>query len=162
MKRIILHWTAGKYRPNSCDLEHYHFLVDGNANVIKGKYDVCANENCNDGVYAMHTGGGNSGSIGVAMCAMFGYKSFADVGRYPIKPAQFERTMKLCAELLRKYELTLSSETLMTHFEFGFKHPNTSSFGKIDVTYIPSYPYVRGNEVGDFIRAKVRWYLENL
>lgn len=162
MKRIILHWTAGKYKPNSCDLEHYHFLVDGDGRVHNGKFDVSANENCSDGHYAMHTGGGNTGSIGVAMCGMLGYKNFSNVGKYPIKPVQFERTMKLCAELIKEFDLQISEKTLMTHFEFGFNHPKTSSFGKIDITFIPSYPHIRGDEVGDFIRSKVRWYLENL
>ena len=162
MKRIILHWTAGKYKPNRCDLEHYHFLVDGKGEVHKGKYSVLANKNCNDGEYAKHTGGGNTDSIGVAMCAMLGYKNNSNVGKYPITALQFERTMKLCAELLLEYGIELSFQTLMTHFEFGFQHPKTTSFGKIDITYIPPYPYVKGNEVGEFIRSKVRWYLENL
>jgi hypothetical protein len=96
------------------------------------------------------------------MCGMMGYQNCAQIGKYPIKPAQFERTMKLCAELLTQYNLSLSKDTLMTHFEFGFNHPKTSSFGKIDVTFVPSYSHIRGDEVGDFIRSKVRWYLENL
>ena len=162
MKRIILHWTAGKYKPNRCDLEHYHFLIDGNGIVHNGKFPVSANENCKDGLYAQHTGGGNTDSIGIAMCAMLGYKNSTQIGNYPITAVQFERTMQLCAQLLQKYNLPLSSKTMMTHFEFGFKNPKTSSFGKIDVTFIPSYPHIRGNEVGEFIRSKVRWYMENL
>ena len=27
MKRIIIHWTAGTYSPNSVELEHYHYLI---------------------------------------------------------------------------------------------------------------------------------------
>ena len=38
MKRIILHWTGGKYTPSSTDFEHYHFLVDKCGDILKGKY----------------------------------------------------------------------------------------------------------------------------
>ena len=162
MKRIILHWTAGKYKPNKCDLEHYHYLVDGDGNVLKGVYSEEDNINCSDGRYARHTGGGNTNSIGVAMCGMLGFKNTFCVGNYPLTSVQFERTMKLCALLIKKYDLSLSNKTLMTHFEFGLLNPNTSSFGKIDVTFIPSYPHIRGDDVGNFIRSKVRWYLEKI
>jgi len=160
MKRIILHWTAGKYKPNSCDIEHYHYLVSGDGSVYHGNFSPKDNEVCKSGRYAMHTGGGNTGSIGVAMCAMYGFKNENNVGEYPITPIQFERTMKLCAELIKGFNLSISEDTLMTHYEFGQKHRNTTSFGKIDIIYLPPYPFVLRNDVGAFIRAKVGWYLE--
>lgn len=162
MKRIILHWTAGKYLPNQCDLEHYHYLVDSNGKIFEGKYKVGDNEVCVGRKYAMHTGGGNTGSIGVAMCAMFGFCNSKNVGNYPITAVQFERTMKLCAELIKKYSIKVTSDTLLTHYEFGQKHPNTTSFGKIDVIYLPPYPWVVREDVGNFIRTKVKWYLEQI
>lgn len=162
MKRIILHWTAGKYKPNQTDIEHYHFLVDGDGNVVNGKFPVAANEICKTGCYAMHTGGGNTGSIGVSFCAMFGFRDERNVGDYPITPLQFERGMKLCAELLKQYNIALSPETLMTHYEFGQAHKNTTSFGKIDIIHIPPYSWVKREEAGAFIRSKVRWYLEHI
>ncbi len=162
MKRIILHWTAGRYEPNKCDLQHYHYLVDGYGVVHDGNFGVENNLVCRVGNYAAHTGGGNTGSIGVAMCAMFGFKNKNAVGDYPITPIQFERTMKLCAELLKKYNLKLGKDTVLTHYEFGQAHPKTTSYGKIDVTYLPHYPCVRAEDVGAFIRSKVRWYFERL
>lgn len=160
MKRIILHWTAGKYLPNSCDLGHYHYLIDGNAVVHKGIFSPEDNEVCHRGKYAMHTGGGNTGSIGVAMCGMLGFQSVINVGDFPVTLPQFERTMKLCAELLMQFNITLSEDTVMTHYEFGQKHKNTTSFGKIDIIYIPPYPFVSREDVGAFIRTKVKWYLK--
>ena len=68
MKRIIIHWTAGTYQPNSTEFEHYHYLINRDGLVIKGKHSVQDNKNCTDGNYAAHTGGGNTGSIGVAVC----------------------------------------------------------------------------------------------
>ena len=162
MKRIILHWTAGKYQPNQCDLAHYHYLVGAEGEIYEGKFKVEDNEVCRGNSYAMHTGGGNTGSIGVSMCAMLGFKNEHNAGDYPITPVQFERTMKLCAELLKKYGIPLGADTLMTHYEFGQVHPKTTSFGKIDIVFIPPYPWVKKDEAGSFIRSKVRWYLERL
>ena len=85
MKRIIIHWTAGTYFPTNYEKEHYHFLVDAKGEIHYGVFKPEANEICKAGKYAAHTGGGNTGSIGVAICAMLNYKSAKSVGKYPIK-----------------------------------------------------------------------------
>ena len=160
MNKIIIHWSAGSYTPNATDLEHYHFLIDGGGRKHNGKYKPEDNENCYDGRYAAHTGGGNTGAIGVSMCAMAGFKSASDCGRYPITPVQLEACFKLCAELCKKYNIPV--ENVWTHYEFGINHPDTKSHGKIDIIYLPPYPQVKRNEVGGFIRNKIRWYLQHL
>lgn len=157
MKRIILHWTAGTYEPNSIDLSHYHFLFNGNGDLILGIHKVEDNENCTDGNYAAHTGGGNTGSIGVALCGMLGYENPSNQGKYPLKQIQFERAYELCAELSKRYNIPLNR--IMTHYEFGINNPTTSSKGKIDINFIPYNPSLKENEVGDFIRGKIQWYL---
>lgn len=161
MKKIIIHWTAGTYQPNTTDFEHYHYLVNGDGVVIKGKYKITDNENCNDGVYAQHTGGGNTGAIGVAMCGMAGFTSPQNSGKYPLKKVQCERCFKLIAELAKLYNIPINPQTVMTHYEFGLKHPETSSAGKIDINYLPPYD-IRDKKVGNFIRSKSKWYLLNL
>ena len=160
MNKIIIHWTAGTYQPNTTDLEHYHFLIDGEGKKHNGKYKPEDNENCNDGKYAAHTGGGNTGAIGVSMCAMAGFNSAASCGNYPITPVQLEACFKLCAELCKKYNIPV--ENVMTHYEFGINHPDTTSHGKIDIIYLPPYPLVKRTEVGGFIRNKIRWYLNKM
>lgn len=160
MNKIIIHWTAGTYQPNTTDLEHYHFLIDGEGKKHNGKYKPEDNENCNDGKYAAHTGGGNTGAIGVSMCAMAGFNSAASCGNYPITPVQLEACFKLCAELCKKYNIPV--ENVMTHYEFGINHPDTTSHGKIDIIYLPPYPLIKRNEVGGFIRNKIRWYLNKM
>lgn len=158
MKRIIIHWTAGVYKPNSTDLSHYHYLIDGEGEVHNGKYKPEDNENCNDGDYAAHTGGGNTGSIGISMCGMANFKNRNSVGDYPLTKVQCERCFKLIAELSKKYKISINPQNVMTHYEFGIKHPNTSSAGKIDIIYLPPYPEIEKDKIGDFIRAKVRYY----
>lgn len=162
MKRIIIHWTAGKHEPNSTDYEHYHFLINGNGLCINGKYKPEDNLDCSDGKYAAHTGGGNTGSIGIAACGMLGYINPRRIGAYPLTARQTEALFKKVAELCKKYELEITPDTVMTHYEFGQKYPKTSSYGKIDITYLPSYPNVNIGSIGNFIRNKISWYYKRL
>ena len=162
LKRIILHWTAGAYYPNATDLEHYHYLIDKDGKVYNGVFKPEDNLNCNDGKYAAHTGGGNTGSIGLSVCGMAGFSGKLASTKYPLTSKQIERMFSLVAELCIKYNIPLTPDTVMTHYEFGKAHPNTSSAGKIDITMLPPYLSVKPKEVGDFIRRKVKWYLNKL
>lgn len=158
LRRIIIHWTAGTGQPNCTEYEHYHYLVNADGVVIKGKYSPEDNENCNDGEYAAHTGGGNTGSIGLALCGMNGFVSRSKVGRYPLNKEQCERFFKLIAQVASKYKIPIDPTHVMTHYEFGKKNPKTSSVGKIDIVYLPPYPEISQDKVGNFIRSKARWY----
>lgn len=160
MKRIIIHWTAGGTVPNCHDKECYHYLVDNMGKIHNGIFKPEANEICKPGMYAPHTGGGNTGSIGVALCGMMGFKNKNNVGRYPITKIQFEAAMQLCSILTKKYNIPVSKNTILTHYEFGKAHPDTTSAGKIDIIFLPPYPWVEQEEIGNFIRTKVRWYLQ--
>ena len=162
MKRIILHWTAGTYFPNSTDLSHYHYVIDKNGKVYNGKYKPEDNENCNDGKYAAHTGGGNTGSIGISVCGMAGFNSRNNPGRYLIAQKQMEAAFKLCAELCKRYSIPITNQTVLTHYEFGLANPRTTSAGKIDISYIPYCPEIPARSVGDYIRNKVKWYCSKL
>lgn len=159
MKRIIIHWTAGTYYPSEFERKFYHFLVDKNGKIYNGVFKPEDNEVCKIGKYAAHTGGGNTGSIGVAMCAMAGFKDSKNVGKYPISKIQFESTMDLCAKLAKKYNIQITPQNVMTHYEFGLKNPKTTSAGKIDIIYLPPYQWVAKEDVGKFIRTKIKWYL---
>lgn len=159
MKRIIIHWTAGTYYPSELDRKFYHFLVDKNGKIYNGVFKPENNEVCKIGKYAAHTGGGNTGSIGVSMCAMAGFRDSKNIGKYPIAKIQFESTMDLCAKLAKKYNIQVTPQNVMTHYEFGVKNPNSTSAGKIDIIYLPPYQWVAKEDVGSFIRTKIKWYL---
>lgn len=162
LKRIIIHWSAGRYYPSEFEKKYYHYLVDADGHIYNGFHKPEDNNNCTDGNYAAHTGGGNTGSIGVCMCGMYGFKSSSSVGDYPITKIQFEACMKLCAELCKKYNLPITLNSVLTHYEFGKANPKTSSAGKIDIIWLPPYPWVGQNDVGTFIRSKIRWYREKI
>ena len=70
--------------------------------------------------------------------------------------------MKLCAQLALKYEIPIKSTTVMTHYEFGKSHPETSSRGKIDITFLPPFSWLEKDEIGKFIRSKIKWYLNQI
>lgn len=161
MKRIIIHWTAGGPVPTSYEKECYHYLIDSLGKTHLGKFKPEANLVCRTGMYAPHTGGGNTGSVGVSMCAMANFRNKNNQGHFPITKIQFESTMKLCAELAVKYDIKVSPDSVMTHYEFGQKNPNTTSFGKIDIVFLPPFPWISKEDVGSFIRSKIRWYKES-
>jgi len=161
MKRIVIHWTAGTNSPNDDEKQHYHFMIDGAGNIHNGVFKPEDNENCNDGKYAAHTGGGNTGSIGISLCGMLGFKDKNHVENYPLNKVQCEAGFKLAAQLCKKYNIKITPETVLTHKEFGDSHPKTTSFGKIDICYLPAYPEIPANEIGDFIRNKVQWHFDH-
>ena len=158
MNKIIIHWTAGAYMPNSTDLRHYHYLIDKNGRINYGIFKPEDNENCNDGKYAQHTGGGNTGAIGVALCGMYGFSSVTKLGHYPLTKIQCEALFSFVAKLSKKYKIKIDNNHIMPHYEFGLKNPHTTSAGKIDIIYLPSYPQIKRQKIGDFIRSKVLWY----
>lgn len=150
IKGIILHWTAGQYKPNETDKEHYHFLIDGDGNVIEGKYKPNDNLNCMDGKYAKHCGGGNTGRIGVALC---GHPEL-----YPFSRKQVEAMCKKVAELSKTYGISITSNNIQTHSEFGQKNPHTSSFAKVDIDKLPCVALYDRQSCGNWLRNKINWY----
>lgn len=155
LSRIIFHHTASTYTPNDCDKSHYHFIIDGDGKVVKGKYKPEDNLNCKDGVYAAHTGGLNTGSIGIAISAMYSKD-------YPIKRKQVEAACKLAAELCDKYGIRITNKTVLTHAEVGKMLPHSTSAGKIDIINLPCMAVYGMVNVGNVLRNKVQWYRSHL
>jgi len=159
MKRIIYHWSGGSYQPNSTDKLHYHFIVDDKGVVFEGKFKPENNLCCKGNQYAMHTGGGNTASIGIAFAGMFGFSSKLSVGRFPLTKIQCEKGFELGATLAKKYSLNLDDKlSIQTHYGFGQRNLKTTSAGKIDIICLPPYPDVEKDKIEDFIRNKVKWY----
>ena len=168
MKRIVIHWTGGTNQPNNIEFQHYHFMINGDGVIIAGKFPVSANEVCrtdknNNALYAAHTGGGNTGSIGVSLCGMLNFVfGKPESTKYPLKAVQCEACWKKVAELCKQYNIAVTPDTVLTHYEFGKKHPKTTSCGKPDISYLHPYPELKPAEIGDYIRNKVKWYLSKI
>lgn len=160
MKRIIIHWTGGTGQPNNTDYEHYHFIINKDGFMISGKYLPEDNENCKDKKYAHHTGQGNTGSIGIAVCGMKGFNEKTKQTNYPLTKVQCEKLFFETSRLCQKYQIPITPETVLTHYEFNLKHQIET--GKIDIICLPPYPNISKQQIGDFIRSKVLWYLQKL
>lgn len=73
--------TGGGNYPNDVDKEAYHFLVDKDGEVHYGIHKVEDNLDCNDGNYAAHCGGGNTGCYDklTEVLTDSGWKHFEDI-----------------------------------------------------------------------------------
>ena len=159
LSKICLHWSAGASYPCEVDLKAYHFLVDKDGKIYAGDFKPENNIICKPNLYAMHCGGGNTGCIGISALGMAGFDLKNKKTKYPLTQIQVEAFCKLAAELCVKYGISVSENTVFTHCEFGQKHPKTTSYGKIDFTYLPFLPNLEKNKISDFLRNKISWYI---
>jgi hypothetical protein len=158
LKRVCIHWTAGGLKANAIDRKHYHFIFEDDGDCVKGQFPPEANARQvgNNFSYAQHCGGGNSWTLGVAVCGAFkGYKG----GTFTQK--SLEACLKFVAQFCLAHGINVTPELVYTHYEFGLKHKGTDSAGKIDINSIPWEPQLKPHEVGNWIRTKVRWYMAN-
>jgi hypothetical protein len=109
LTRIHWHWTGGAYQPNAIDCAHYHFIVDGDANVIA----------CHDPVkHLSHTLNANTGAIGVAVAAMGkAVERPFSRGPYPLLSRQLAALTALSARLCADYDIPVSRWSTMSHSE---------------------------------------------
>ena len=133
MQRVIGHWTGGAYQPSALDLSHYHIVIDGEGKLHRGSKPIAANLSTRDGVYAAHTLGANTGSIGVAICGMGGAWKFPRRdGKYPITRAAWNSFLLVCADLCDFYRLAPIPTELLMHSEAG-KFLGRPQKGKWDI-----------------------------
>lgn len=118
MKRIHLHWTAGKHSANSTDLNAYHILIEGGGRVVRGNKSIAANALGSKMKPVSHTKNANTGAIGVSMCCMAGaVENPFSAGRYPMTQAQWDKAMEVIATLARNYNIPVTPVTILTHAE---------------------------------------------
>jgi N-acetyl-anhydromuramyl-L-alanine amidase AmpD len=162
MKRVICHWSEGHYAANSTDLEHYHILIQGDGSVIGGDHSISDNVSTADDNYAAHTRGCNTGSIGVALCAMVGCKEQPfQAGGEPVKKSQWDTMVQVVAELCKFYQIPVTPTTVLGHGEVQ-KNLGIQQLGKWDPMVWPWDPSVPHTDVGQALRTQVSGALANL
>jgi hypothetical protein len=160
MRRIICHWTAGAHKASSLDKEHYHFLVEADGTIVRGRRSIADNVSTADGVYAAHTKGANTGAIGIAVCAMAGAKqSPFQAGASPMLESQWRRLADVAAELCRAYSLPVTPETVLGHGEVQVLL-GIAQDGKWDPMVLPWAPEMSITQVGTFFRTLVQSNLQ--
>lgn len=168
LKRIVIHHTAGGYKPTEYERQFYHYLIGcpngETALIYKGVYKPEDNINCNDGKYASHIKYFNTGSIGVACCGNAGYSILSRVNstNYPLKQVQIEKMCSVIAHLCLTYDIIPSEDTVFTHYEYDQKNIKNKNIysGKVDITYLPYLPNLQPKNVGTYLRCKVKWYYD--
>lgn len=164
IKRVILHWSAGAYGASAEDLEHYHIVINGVGRPQRGDHSILDNVSCADEDYAAHTKGLNTGSIGVAICAMAGANEapFAP-GPYPIKPVQWNAALIACADLCRRYRIEPDRDGLLMHCEVqefvGVRQRGKWDIGLRGTMWEPPARYAKMTP-GEEMRARVKILLE--
>ncbi|MEX2739901.1 N-acetylmuramoyl-L-alanine amidase [Rhizobium mongolense] len=156
MSRVILHWSAGAHKCSELDKEHYHIIVEGDGNVVRGDHTISDNVTSADGDYAAHTRNCNTGSIGVSMACMAGaIERPFNAGKFPMTETQWNRAMEVIAHLAGFYKIPVTEKTILSHAEV---QPNLGiqQNGKWDVARLPFEPKTVGARAcGDKMRAKV-------
>lgn len=164
MSRIHIHWTAGGYKASDGERRCYHLLVEGDGRLVRGHPSIKLNEKPVGGSgYAAHTLNANTGAIGVSLCCMGGREVCEQpfvCGPFPMTPAQWERMIEAVAALAKRYDIPVTSRTILTHAEV---EPNLGirQRGKWDITRIAFDPSVIGAKaVGDRLRREVAMALD--
>lgn len=156
MKRIIVHWTAGTNKANDLDRQHYHFIIEGDGKIVRGKHQISDNLSVSDGNYAMHTAGCNKDSIGVSLAGMAGaVEQPFNAGKYPITREQWAVLISLVADLCDEYGIKVSRSTVLSHAEVEAEL-GVKQAGKWDIARLPwNASIVGAHNVGDSLRAAV-------
>ena len=141
MKRIIMHWSAGTHTVSGLDREHYHYIVDGDGNVVTGRYPVEANRVIDrERGYAAHTWNCNTGAIGVALAAMAGASEYPfRAGKFPITDKQLLAFTRLVYRLSVQYSIPIKPDTVLTHAEVQPTLGITQK-KKWDISWLPGMP----------------------
>lgn len=160
MDRVIVHWTAGAYTASSLDREHYHAVIEGDGNLVKGHRSIKDNEyigNKNSDHYAAHTRGCNTKSIGISMCCMANaVESPFDAGKFPMTQYQWDAMTSVVAQLCKRYGIAVTEKTVLTHAEVQ-PTLGIQQRGKWDITRIAFDSTVKGpSGVGSKLRNEVK------
>lgn len=159
MSRIHVHWTAGGYKANATDRQHYHVLVEGDGKLVRGNPSIKLNQAPvkKGSGSAAHTRSGNSGAIGVSMCCMRGaVERPFNPGPSPMTKVQWDVMVEAVAQLAARYKIPVTDKSILTHAEV---QPNLGikQSGKWDVAILAfDRSFDTPRKVGDRLRAEVR------
>lgn len=155
-RALVIHWTGGPNKVTTLDREHYHFIVGTDLAWVRGDNTIADNANVNDGKYAAHTKGFNTGVVGVSLAGMLNAVEGQTDGPQPIILAQLQEAARAVAQICRHYGIPVTDKTVLTHAEV---QPNLGiqQNGKWDITRFPWNDAIKGHRAcGDFIRNLVR------
>lgn len=140
---------GGRYEPSLLDRAHYHVLIAGDGTARRGPRLP--------GQYLPHTRNLNTGSVGLAICAMAGAVWGRTLGTQPFTRVQWERAAQAAAELCAAYDLDITERTVLCHSEVGRVYGKQQR-GKWDIDVLPFETSLAAADVHDQFRRKVTWF----
>lgn len=158
---VVWHWTGGTHQANSIDVQHYHWIVNGDGSVVQG---VSATRNFHPcpANYGAHTRNLNSGWLAISLSCLGGPGTNENnQGQWPMTKAQADVMVAISAQLAEHYGIPVQRPTkadrrgFLSHAEVQ-DALGIAQAGKWDFTVCYD-PKVRGaKNVGDFFRQQVR------
>lgn len=158
---VVWHWTGGTHKANSIDVQHYHWIVNGDGSVVPG---VGATRNFHPcpANYGAHTRNLNSGWLAISLACLGGPGTNENnQGQWPMTKAQADVMVAISAQLAEHYGIPVQRPSKADPRGF-FSHAEVqdalgiSQAGKWDFTVCYD-PKIRGaKNVGDFFRQQVR------
>lgn len=118
LERVICHWSGGAHKASGLDRTHYHIIIEGDGNLVRGMWPISANGIGKAGKRANHTLNCNTGSIGVSLACMAGATERPwNAGRFPMTPVQWATLPRVVADLCRRYGIPVTGRTVLSHAE---------------------------------------------
>jgi N-acetyl-anhydromuramyl-L-alanine amidase AmpD len=159
-KRIVLHWTGGGKIATGYERVHYHYLIEQSGRVVTG-VPVAANMRkvSEAQLYAAHTKGFNSFSVGVSFCGMAGVASPQSWkkgihGPAPLTEQQVITGCWFIGSLCRVWGLAVSQDTVFTHAEAERVH-GVDQLHKWDIDVLMFRPDDSPEEICRFLREQI-------
>ena len=164
-KRLILHWTAGRYGQQFDD---YHINIDRDGEI----YLTC--DELTD--LKAHTWMRNTGSVGLALDCCYGAvaalpvegtKPDIDFGPYPPTQKQIDALAMVIAVITKELCLAINEDTVFTHAEAaqwdGYGIDSDDPDLRWDLLYLPDLPETQDlRDGGRVLRGKALWYRSKL
>lgn len=158
---VVWHWTGGTHQANSIDVQHYHWIVNGDGSIVPGVSPTRNFHPC-PANYGAHTRNLNSGWLAISLSCLGGPgTSENNQGQWPMTKAQADVMVAISAQLAEHYGIPVQRPSkadrrgFLSHAEVQ-DALGISQAGKWDFTVCYD-PKVRGaKNVGDFFRQQVR------
>lgn len=158
MQRIVVHWSGGSHQVSDSDREHYHIIIDGAGNLVRGEHDISDNRRglrFLTGRYAAHALNFNAGSIGLALAGMQGAQENPfKPGSQPINEIQWNLAAASAAQLCDFYNIPVTYQTVLQHGEIE-ANTGVRQRGKWDCCRLPWEPGLPPNAVCSKFRQAV-------
>lgn len=158
---VVWHWTGGTHQANSIDVQHYHWIVNGDGSIVPGVSPTRNFHPC-PANYGAHTRNLNSGWLAISLSCLGGPGTNENnQGQWPMTKAQADMMVAISAQLAEHYGIPVQRPSkadrrgFLSHAEVQ-DALGISQAGKWDFTVCYD-PKVRGaKNVGDFFRQQVR------